>query len=120
LETNCHNIHNLFIILFYYGQNYDNYGNSLQAKRHSRARFRKPQGNRFLLVKFVDKIRFNYSNSFQKKKFVSRKKRPIRFQKKKSSFPENHPFVSRKTSQEKRLICFLEPRARVYSTETRK
>ena len=26
----------------------------------------------------------------------------------------------RKTSQEKRLICFLKPRARVYSTETRK
>jgi hypothetical protein len=75
-------------------------------------RFRKPQGNRFLLVKFVDKIRFNYSNSFQKKKVVSKRKN-LRFQK-------NHPFVSRKTFQEKRLICFLEPRARVYSTETRK
>ena len=65
-----------------------------------------------ILEKFVDKIRFNYSNSFQKKKFVSKRKN-LRFQK-------NHPFVSRKTSQEKRLICFLEPRARVYSTETRK
>ena len=56
-----------------------------------------------ILEKFVDKIRFNYSNSFQKKKFVSRKKRPIRFQKKKSSFPEKPPIrfqknVSRKTS----------------------
>ena len=65
-----------------------------------------------ILEKFVDKIRFNYSNSFQKK----------------NSFPEEKIFVSRKTthsfpektSQEKRLICFLEPRACVYSTETRK
>ena len=41
-----------------------------------------------ILEKFVDKIRFNYSNSFQKKKFVSKRKN-LRFQK-------NHPFVSKK------------------------
>ena len=40
-----------------------------------------------ILEKFVDKIRFNYSNSFQKKKFVSKEK-SLRFQKN----------VSRKTS----------------------
>jgi HSP90 family molecular chaperone len=66
-----------------------------------------------ILEKFVDKIRFNYSNSFQKKKFVSKRKN-LRFQKK---TPHSFP---RKTFQEKRLICFLEPLARVYSTETRK
>ena len=42
----------------------------------------KPQGNSFLLVKFVDKIRFNYSNSFPEKNapFVSKRKN-LRFQK---------------------------------------
>ena len=65
-----------------------------------------------ILEKFVDKIRFNYSNSFPEKNapFVSKEKI---FVSRKHSFP-------RKTFQEKRLICFLEPRARVYSTETRK
>jgi len=29
-ETNWHNIRNIFIMTFYYGQNYDNYGNSFQ------------------------------------------------------------------------------------------
>ena len=33
-----------------------------------------------ILEKFVDKIRFNYSNSFQKKKFVSKRKN-LRFHK---------------------------------------
>ena len=47
----------------------------------------------------VDKIRFNYSNSFPEKP-------PIRFQEKR--------FL------EKRLIRFHELLARVYSTETRK
>ena len=49
METNCHNIHNLFIMIFYYGQNYDNYGNSFQAKRHSRARFRKHREIDFII-----------------------------------------------------------------------
>ena len=45
---------------------------------------------KILLEKFVDKIRFNYSNSFPEKP-------PIRFQEKRL--------------HEKRLICFQEPRA---------
>jgi len=50
-------------------------------------------------IKFVliIQIRFKRKNSFPKEK-------NLRFQK-------NHPFVSRKTFQEKRLIRFLEPRA---------
>ena len=62
----------------------------------------------------MDKIRFNYSNSFPEKNapFVSKEK---------SSFPEKPPIrFLEKRFLEKRLICFLEPRARVYSTETRK
>jgi len=62
----------------------------------------KPQGNRFLLVKFVDKIRFNYSNSFPEKK------RPIRFQKKKSSFPEKPPIRFQKNVSRKTSHLFLE------------
>ena len=75
-------------------------------------RFRKPQGNSFLLVKFVDKIRFNYSNSFPKEKiFVSRKTTH-------SLQAKRH---SRARFQEKRLIRVLEPsRACICSTETRK
>ena len=67
-----------------------------------------------ILEKFVDKIRFNYSNSFPEKNapFVSKRK--------KSSFPEKPPIrFQEKRLHEKRLICFLEPRARIYSTETR-
>ena len=69
-----------------------------------------------ILEKFVDKIRFNYSNSFQKKKFVSKrknlrfqKKTPHSFPKEKSSFPEKPPIrFLEKRLHEKRLICFLE------------
>ena len=42
-----------------------------------------------ILEKFVDKIRFNYSNSFQKKKLRFQKKTP-------HSFPKEKIFVSRK------------------------
>ena len=36
METNRHNIHNLFIMIYYYGQNYDNYGNSFQKTSRNR------------------------------------------------------------------------------------
>ena len=51
-----------------------------------------------ILVKFVDKIRFNYSNSFQKKKFVSKRKN-LRFK-------NNNPFVSKKNVSRKTSHLF--------------
>ena len=48
-----------------------------------------------ILEKFVDKIRFNYSNSFQKKKFVSKEKIFVS-RKTTHSFPEKS--FPRKTS----------------------
>ena len=59
-----------------------------------------------ILEKFVDKIRFNYSNSFQKKKFVSKRKN-LRFQK-------NHPFVSKKNVSSKNVSFVSWSLARVY------
>ena len=41
METNCHNIHNLFIMIFYYGQNYDNYDNSFQKTTEKKIFIRK-------------------------------------------------------------------------------
>ena len=53
-----------------------------------------------ILEKFVDKIRFNYSNSFQKKKFVSKRKN-LRFK-------NNNPFVSKKNVSRKTSHLFPE------------
>ena len=54
-----------------------------------------------ILEKFVDKIRFNYSNSFPEKNapFVSKRKN-LRFQK-------NNPFVSKKNVSRKTSHLFL-------------
>ena len=72
-----------------------------------------------ILEKFVDKIRFNYSNSFQKKKFVSKRKN-LRYQKKKSSFPEKPPIRFQEKRFKKNVSFVSWSLARVYSTETRK
>ena len=93
-ETNCHNIHNLFIMIFYYGQNYDNYGNSFQKTTGKQIFIRiilcKTSAKRLSTygaqesgkAERVDKIRINQDNSFPKRKSIRFRSKILRFQKK--------------------------------------
>ena len=66
-----------------------------------------------ILEKFVDKIRFNYSNSFQKKKFVSKRKN-LRFQKNVSFVSWSLARVYIVLKQENNPLIPLIPHLRVY------